>query len=228
MIGPHRRTQRAPAAIGSHRGAAITCLQGLAVALVLIAGCGPSIPARFVLERDIGALTYRRYQRVLDVELAIEGNPAVGHTATYVRRSGEGAIPYVNAFVTVYERPAGLAAEIRRLVRSLASYDVEVVDVGGRAFSLDGGPGDRWTVWVSQNHVVKVGGTAEDALVRAVVSEYMGLYPSDLDENGRARAGTASFGDASEAGDEEVDLELPGSLREDDTSRDGAGGEGTP
>jgi hypothetical protein len=199
---------------GTLHARAVSAVAVLAAGLAL-AGCGPSIPTRFVLERDIGSLTYRRYQRVLDVELAIEGNAAVGHTATYVRRSGEGAIPYVNAFVTVYERPAGLAAEIRRLVRSLASYDVEVIDVGGRAFSLDGGVGDRWIVWVSASHVVKIGGTASEELVRSVVSEYMGLYPSDLDENGRARAGTPSAGDASEVEDD-VELEVPHSLAEDD------------
>lgn len=209
----------------------------LALVAALVAGCGPSIPPRFVLERDIGALTYRRYQRVLDVELAIEGNAAVGHTATYVRRSGEGAIPYVNAFVTVYERPAGLSAEIRRLVRSLASYDVDIIDVGGRAFSLDGGIGDQWVVWVSGNRVVKVGGTASEELVRSVVSEYMGLYPSDLDENGRAREGTASAGDASDSEEADVELEVPHSLTDEsegdgssavEGEGEGAGGEASP
>lgn len=211
----------------------VTLVRALAVSMVLIAGCGPSVPTRYVLERDVGALTYRRYQRVLDVELAIEGNPAVGHTATYVRRSGEGAIPYVNAFVTVYERPSGLSAEIRRLVRSLASYDVEVVDVGGLVFSLDGGPGDRWFLWVSANRVVKVGGTASEDHVRSVVSEYLGIYPSDLDANGRARPGTASFGEASEAGEEDVELDLPRSITgegeaDGDADGEGAGGEAAP
>ena len=180
-----------------------------------VAGCGPSIPARYVLERDIGDLSYRRYQRVLDVELPVAGNPAVGHTATYVRRSGRREIPYVNVFVTVYERPAGLGAEVRRQVRSLGSYDVSVVDVGGRAWSLDGGEGDRWVLWVSGPRVVKVGGVAEDALVRAVVSEYMGLYPSDLDERGRSREGTASAGEPSEPETRDDELELPRSLDDD-------------
>lgn len=214
MSEPARRTRRAR---GVSRARACRAALGALLPLLatLASGCGPSIPARFVLERDIGELTYRRYQRVLDVELAIEGNPAVGHTATYVRRSGEGAIPYVNAFVTVYERAGGLAAEIRRLMRSLASYDVEVVDVGGRVFYLDGGPGDRWYLWVSQNRVVKVGGTASEDRVRAVLSEYLGLYPSDLDDNGRARPGTLSAGDASEREEADVDLELPRSLEEE-------------
>jgi hypothetical protein len=183
------------------------------VALGTIGGCGPGIPARYVIERDLGPLSYRRYQRVLDVELPVEGNAAVGHTATYVRRSGEGEIPYVNVFVTVYEHAPGLAAEIRRQVRTLSSYDVSVVDVGGRAWRLDGGDGDRWVLWVSANRVVKVGGSAEDELASSVVREYMGLYPSDLDERGRAREGTASAGEASAREEEPTELELPRSLQ---------------
>lgn len=181
-----------------------------------VAGCGPSIPARFVVERDIATLSYRRYQRVLDVELPVAGNEAVGHTATYVRRSSRGEVPYVNVFVTVYATAPGLSAEIRRQLRTLGSYEVSVTDVGGRAWSLDGGDGDRWYLWVSANRVVKVGGVAEDALVRSVVSEYMSLYPSDLDENGRARSGAPSAGDPNARGVEAEDLELPRSLTSED------------
>lgn len=192
----------------------------LVIALVatgasLVGACGPSIPARYVLERDLDALSYRRYQRVLDVELPVEGNAAVGHTATYVHRSEGTEIPYVNAFVTVYDHATGLAAEIRGHVDSLASYQVQVVDVeGGRVFALDGGSTDRWWLWVSANRVVKIGGTADEALARRVISAYMSLYPSDLDEHGRARAGTASAGAAStrEPAREEG-LDLPQSLR---------------
>lgn len=189
----------------------------LAVLLSVIPACGPSIPARYVIERDIGPLAYRRYQRVLDVELAIEGNTAEGHTATYVRRHGTD-VEYVNAFVTVYSNPAGLAAEVRRLVRSLASYDVTVVDWGGHVFRLDAGDGDRWILWVSGPHVVKVGGTADEAVTREIVSAYLSSYPSDLDQNGRARPGTPSFGEASESSESTEELELPGSLRDEGES----------
>lgn len=177
-----------------------------------------------MIEHDLDALSYRRYQRVLDVELPVEGNVAVGHTATYVRRSDRAGVPYVNAFVTVYERAPGLAAEIRGHLDSLASYRLEVVDIeGGRAFALDGGPSDRWWLWVSGPHVVKVGGTADEALVRRVIAAYMGVYPSDLDEHGRAREGTPSAGRAATrtVGSEGEDtLGLPQSLR-------GNGGEET-
>jgi hypothetical protein len=182
--------------------------------LAIVAGCGPSYPARFVLERDVGALSYRRYQRVLDVEFPVQGNDAVGHTATYVRRSDRGEPPYVNVFVTVYDHPASLAAEIRHQVQSLESYDLEVADVGGgRAWRLDGGEGDRWTLWVSSRFVVKIGGNASDDLLHEVVSSYMGMYPSDLDDHGRAREGTPSAGDAAgEVGVEQEHMEMPRSL----------------
>lgn len=197
-------------------------LVGLVALLGLALGaCGPGIPARYVLERDVDDLSYRRYQRVLDVEMPVEGNAAVGHTATYVRRSEAAGVPYVNAFVTVYDHAPGLAAEIRAHVDSLASYQVRVVDVeGGRAFALDGGESDRWWLWVSANRVVKIGGTADEALVRRVISAYMGLYPSDLDEHGRAREGTPSAGAAAtRAPGREEGLDLPQSLQ------GGSGGE---
>jgi hypothetical protein len=182
--------------------------------LALIAGCGPSYPTRYVVERDVGPMSYRRYQRVLDVEFPVVGNDAVGHTATYVRRSDHGEPPYVNVFVTVYDHPASLTAEVRHQVQSLESYDVEVADVGGgRGWRLDGGTDDRWIVWVSSRFVVKIGGNAPEALMHDVVSAYMGIYPSDLDEHGRARDGTPSAGDASaETTVEQEQMEMPRSL----------------
>jgi hypothetical protein len=198
--------------------------------LVALAACGPSIPARFVLEHDLGELSYRRYQRVLDVELPVEGNVAVGHTATYVRRSDTAGVPYVNAFVTVYDHAPGLAAEIRAHVDSLASYRSSVVDIeGGRAFALDGGPSDRWWLWVSSNRVVKIGGTADEGLTRRVISAYMGVYPSDLDEHGRAREGTASAGRATTREPVREELDLPQSLRgQGDQAEGSSGGEARP
>lgn len=190
--------------------------------LAALPGCGPSIPSRFVLERDVDAWSYRRYQRVLDVELAIEGNPAVGHTATYVQRASRTSddVPFANVFVTVYERPEGLSAEVRRQVRGLASYEAEVRDYGGgRVWYLDAGPGDRWCLWVSGRHVVKVGASEDqDAVPEAIVSAYMGIYGSDLDEHGRAREGTPSAGELpaedTAGGEGEDDDDTPNFLRE--------------
>lgn len=192
--------------------AAIVVFAGLVLSSVI--GCGPSLPARFVLERDVGHFSYRRYQRVLDVEFPIEGNGAEGHTATYVRRSERGEPPYVNVFVTVYEHPASLTAEVRHQVQGLSSYEVAVSDVGGgRAWTLDGGDGDRWVVWVSSRYVVKIGGNAPAEATREVVEAYMGMYPSDLDDHGRARDGTPSAGDAASAVSvEQEQMELPRSL----------------
>ncbi len=192
---------------------ALVVLFGISL-LALCAGCGPSYPTRYVLERDIGPLAYRRYQRVLDVEFPIQGNEAVGNTATYVRRTDHGEPPYVNVFVTVYDHPASLTAEVRHHVQSLESYDVAVADVGGgRAWQLDGGTDDRWTIWVSSRFVVKIGGNANADLLRQVISTYMGMYPSDLDEHGRARDGAPSAGDAAgEVAVEQEQMEMPRSL----------------
>jgi hypothetical protein len=146
----------------------------------------------------------------------------MGHTATYVRRPGraEQTVPFANVFVSVYEQPQGLAAEVRRQVRALASYEVSVRDLGGgRVWYLDAGPGDRWALWVSGPHVVKVGASdALDDVPETIVSHYMGVYPSDLDEHGRAREGTASAGDLPTeqpgTGGEGEDEEVPHFLRE--------------
>lgn len=199
--------------------------------LAAVAGCGPNIPRRFVLERDVDEWSYRRYQHVLDVEFAVQGNPAEGHTATYVQRARRTSrtIPYANAFVSVYENPQGLAAELRRQVRALASYEVSVRDLGGgKVWYLDAGPGDRWVVWVSGPHIVKVGvSEGLDDVPESIVSAYMGIYSSDLDEHGRARDGTPSDGElpspeAPTAGGEDGDGEggeddddVPHFLRED-------------
>jgi len=204
-------------------------LGGLA-ALTAIAfgalGCGPGIPSRFVIERDIDDWSYRRYQRVLDVEIAMPGNAAVGHTATYVRRASRTgrSVPYANVFVSVYEQPQGLAAEVRRQVRALGSYEASVRGLGGgHVWYLDAGPGDRWALWVSGAHVVKVGASdAVDDVPENVVSAYMGVFPSDLDEHGRAREGTASAGEREgEAVDEsQEEAEYDGAAASDGDDED--------
>lgn len=189
-------------------------------ALAVLASCSTTLPPRLVLERDVSGWSYRRYQRVLDVELPIEGNPAVGHTATYVQRASRTSrdVPFTNVFVTVYERPAGLAAEVRRQMRALASYDAEVRAYGGGyVWYLDAGPGDRWALWVSGSHVVKVGAGGDlPSVPEDLVNAYMGFYPSDLDPHGRARPGTPSEGEpSSEApASEGQGDEVPSFLRE--------------
>ncbi len=204
----------------AHRALGVTLVFALGAGL----GCGASVPARYVIEHDLEGVSYRRYQRVLDVELPIDGNVAEGHAATYVVRTSASPIPYVNAFVTVYERAEAVAAEVRAMLDGLASYRVRVEELeGGHVFSLDGGPGDHFFLWVSGNRVVKIGGTADPALVRRVLAAYLSVYPSDLDEHGRAREGTASAGTAHVATPErEGGPDLPRSLR------DSSGGEASP
>ncbi len=183
--------------------------------LALVAfGCSPSIPARYVVERPIGDHDFRRYQRVLDLEVVVPENPGEGHTAVYVARRGDG-VDVLTAFVSVYERPASLAAEVKERLERLATYDRRMIEVDGEhVWELDGRD-HRFILWVSSNRVVKLG--ARDGEVPKRFAEaYLDLYPSDLDEYGRAREGTPSVGGSrSEGGDEvgPIELEIPSSLR---------------
>jgi hypothetical protein len=161
---------------------------------VLLLGCGHSLPTRFVVERDLDGFVYRRYQKTLDVEIAIEGNQATGHTASYLRRGGT-KVAVATAFVSVYQHAQSLAAEVRERLMPIERYHAKAQDVGpGNALLLDAGPAERWVVWVSGRYVVKLGAPAGEDVPEALVDAYMHLYPSDLDEHGRARPGTASAG----------------------------------
>lgn len=188
----------------------------IVLAAFVLTACAASLPPRFVLERDVGKWSYRRYQRVLDVEVAIADNEAVGHTATYVQRGARrrGRVPFANAFVSVYDEARALTAAVRRAVRALSSYETEVRNYGGgNVWYLDGGPSDRFALWVFGNHVVKIGtGSELRDVPEELVSAYMRIYPSDLDPHGHARPGTASEGELAPA--LEGDDEIPNFLRE--------------
>lgn len=181
------------------------------------AGCGASVPRRFVLEEDLGDYDYRRYQKTLDVEFAVEGNDAMGHTASYVRRAGSNAreVVFATAFVTVYHNARGLTAEVRERLESLGTYDVDVRDLEGEyVWWLDGGD-DRWAMWVAGRYLVKLGAPRGEEVAEEVAEAYLDLYPSDLDEHGRARPGTESYGPSSlERESEEEELDIPAHLRE--------------
>lgn len=185
-------------------------------------GCGASLPKRFVLEKDLSPYVYRRYQHVLDVEFPVEGNEAAGHTATYIRRNPgsttDDEVTFASAFVTVYKRATGLAAEVKQRVSSLSTYESKMVEVNGEhVWHLDGG-GDVWLLWVSGNHVVKLGAPAGAKRVpEALVEAYQGLYPSDLNAHGRAEDGAPSAGPAKTLDDGTSNDEgaaMPKSLRE--------------
>lgn len=181
------------------------------LALVLVA-CGTSLPARYVIERDVGDYAYRRYQKVLDVEFPVQENDAVGHTATYVLRHGDD-VRYITAFVTVYDQPRGLVAEVRERIERLGTYDVAVEKRDGAyMWKLVGGEG-TWLLWVSGTHLVKLG-SPDGPVPEDLVETYVDLYESDLDEHGRAEDGAASAGPSRQEAEERDELDIPDSLRE--------------
>ena len=194
-------------------GPVVTRLAPIAAVLVGSVACATAAPPRHVMERDLGQYAFRRYQKVLDVEFRIEGNPGVGHTATYVFRPGD-AISFATAFVTVYEKPTALAAEVRDRVRALGTYETEVVKRDGEwVWQLDGGH-DRWLLWVSGNRVVKLGGPPGRDVPEDLYEAYLDVYGSDLDEHGRARPGAPSAGASKKQEQEKKEAEIPRHLRE--------------
>ena len=121
--------------------------------------------------------------------------PAQGHTATYLRRGGQ-RVAVATAFVTVYAR-AGLArsrgARARPRPRALRGRRSKS-SASGHAFVLDGGPDERWAIWVSDRYVVKLGAPEGEPFPDALVEAYMDVYPSDLDAQGRAQPDAPSGG----------------------------------
>ncbi|MEO0325354.1 MAG: hypothetical protein AAF447_20520, partial [Myxococcota bacterium] len=171
------------------------CSTRLLVAATLLAACGPSLPPRYVVEADLGAFAYRRYQRVLDVEVPVVGNAAEGHTATYVARRRDGAeVVLATAFVTVYAKAASLTAEVRERLEELASLELRAVRLRRANLWRLEGDATRWLLWVSGRHLVKLGGPPGEPVPDALLRRYLALYPSDLDAQGRARRGAASAG----------------------------------
>lgn len=154
--------------------------------LGLVAACATARPARYVVERDLGPYFYRRYQKTLDVEFVVAGNAATGHTATYLQR--EGSSPeFASAFVSVYERPQSLCAEISEGVAKLERYERKIAELeDGYAWRLTRFD-EHWVLWVSGRHVVKLGAPRGEEVPQALAAAYMDTYPSELDAHGRAR-----------------------------------------
>lgn len=184
------------------------------ISLVSI-GCGASVPTRFVLERDIGDYRYRRYQHVLDVEVPVQGNDASGHTATYLHSARGHGLTVTTAFVTVYRRAASLAAELSDALHTLGTYDVAIAEVSGDyVWKVEGGQ-ETWLVWVSGQYIVKLGAPHGSDVPEDIADTYLGIYPSDLDEHGRARDGRPSAGASRHQREEQQhELDLPDNLRE--------------
>jgi hypothetical protein len=168
----------------------------LALALSLIAACGPKLPPRYVLEKDLDGFKFRRYQQVLDVELPFEGNPAVGHTATYVR--GGKTVHVAPVFVTVYQRGPGLTESVRQGLRGMSGYSFDIVKQhGGYVYRMRGESKDSWLLWVSGRALVKLGAPdGESEVPEELLEAYLDAYPSDLDDKGKAKEDAESAGRA--------------------------------
>jgi hypothetical protein len=160
----------------------------LVACVVTLIACGgkPPIPKRGVVEGDVGAWKFRRFQPVLDVEVWVENNKAEAYTASYVAETAEkqGHVEdkdVVSVFVTRYDRDDGVLRETVKLVRRLAAeggYQVDEDKIGGaRALTING-HGESWVMWAAKKHVVKVGGRGRDTVPAAMVESYADRYPS--------------------------------------------------
>jgi hypothetical protein len=158
--------------------------------MALLVGCGGTLPppTRRVIEADVGGWHFRRYQRTVDVEVYVEGNPATAHTASYARveaekagRLREGDVASV--FVTEYQRDQDVARALVRFARRLAKeagYAVEETVLGGLRVFRVVGHGEAWAFWSSGRFVVKVGGRGLEKVPAGIVSEYGRRYPSRI------------------------------------------------
>lgn len=179
----------------------------LASLLAVCLGCAPKRPPRYVIETDVAGFHYRRYQKVLDIELPIPENPAVGHTATYVQA---GAAPRVlPVFVTSYQHGTGLAESVRQRLRSMQEYTLDVKKLSREnVWQMRGESGDVWLLWISGKELVKIGAPDGEPQVPAeLVEAYLDLYPSDLDRRGHVKRGAKSAGPAVALGSTSTSLE---------------------
>lgn len=159
--------------------------------VVIAAACGgaPPVPERGVVEADLGAWKFRRFQGpLLDVEVWIDGNQGEAFSASYITTDAEkrGRIEdkdLVNVIVTRYEKPDGVVRETVKLVRRLAQekgYQVDEAKIEGvRALTITG-PGEAWVMWPSTTYVVKVGGHGRSNVPSSIVESYGERFPSKL------------------------------------------------
>lgn len=160
----------------------------LIAGLVALVACGgkPPIPKRGVVEGDLGAWKFRRFQSALDVEVWVENNKAVAYAATYVpeeveKRGRPDDKDVVNVFVTRYEKDDGVLRQTVKFVRRLGAesgYQVDEHKIGGARVLTINGHGETWVMWAAKNHVVKVGGRGRESVPESVVESYADRYPS--------------------------------------------------
>lgn len=164
---------------------------GLACACALVlAACGgtPKPPRRGILESNVASWRFRRYQKLLDVEVWVPNNPAVGHTGTYVRKDAEreGRIApetIASTFVTRYEQDRGILRALIEFVQRLendAGYEVEIQSPGGVVVISVTGQGESWALWYSREHLIKIGGRGLESIPEELVEAYGERYPSRL------------------------------------------------
>lgn len=176
--------------------------------------CGTGLPQRYVIERDLDGYAFRRYQHSLDVDLPVEANAADGHSAAYLHRTGK-HVDIVTAFVTVYDHPASLTAELRQSLGTLPGYKLQTEEHFGQyVWVLRAGSEPQYVLWPSGHFLVKLGAKTVPDVPETLAEAYAALYPSDLDEHGHARKDAASSGSAKQEQREESEPELPANLRE--------------
>jgi hypothetical protein len=167
-------------------------MRALVLAVVLTAvACGghPPIPKRGVVEADLGAWKFRRFQGpLLDVEVWVDGNKAEAYTASYITAAAEqrgriGDNDLVNVFVTRYQSADGVIRATVKLARRLAQeggYQVEEDKIAGARTLTITGRGEAWVMWPSNQHVVKVGGRGRSEVPKSMIENYVDRYPSQL------------------------------------------------
>lgn len=187
--------------------------------IVCESACGASLPPRYVLEHDLGSYRFRRYQKTLESEIALDGNQAQGHTAAYMRRNAQG-VEVVTAFVTVYDHPERLTESVREELSSLPGYELSTETLAGQhAWSLRSSSEPAFWIWPSGAYLVKLGVPAGQTVPAEVAGPYAELYPSDLDSYGHARQGATSGGSAPDSAEDEPSVAAePSSAHEADAA----------
>lgn len=156
-----------------------------------LTGCGgrPPVPARGVVESDLGSWKFRRFQGpLLDVEVWVDGNKAEAYTASYITADAEkrGRVEdkdLVSVFVTRYTKPDGVLRATVKLARRLAQeggYQVDEEKIAGARTLTIVGRGEAWVMWPSNQYVVKVGGRGLAAVPSSMVERYVERFPSQL------------------------------------------------
>jgi hypothetical protein len=163
-------------------------LLGAGIPLVTSCGGPGGTPSRGVIEKDVGPWSFRRYQSVLDVEVWVEDNRAVAHTASYAHKEAEkrGRLAQqdvVVAFVTRYQSDTGIDRALVQFVRRLAAesgYRVAEREIEGVRLVEIRGNDELWAIWPTARHVVKIGGLGRKAIPERLIEAYGDRYPSRL------------------------------------------------